>query len=77
MEIDDLECSNCRYFEEIIDRKGGLCRRHAPRPTVPRSPSASVSEVCWPVVDADDYCGEHSHFRSLLSRTSPGDGSDG
>lgn len=78
MKIEDLACSNCWYFEEIIDGEGGLCRRHAPRPLV--SVGGVVGEVCWPSVSVDDFCGEHPQFRVFLSRLdclSRDTGSDG
>lgn len=52
-------CETCRFWAATPGTTPGQCRRHAPR----------VADVdlealcCWPVTDADDWCGEWKHDR--------------
>ena len=59
-------CDNCRYFETASkDGYEGFCRRYAPRPNVVQHRKSDDEDVdgiltTWPVVYADDWCGEHA-----------------
>ena len=58
-----LRCRNCRFWWPLQDdlpldslrrhAKRGQCRRHAPPPV--------SAEQEWDIVQAADWCGEHSH----------------
>jgi hypothetical protein len=45
-----MECKNCKFFHEI--NVWGRCQKYAPRPNV------STDNHMWPVISADDWCGE-------------------
>lgn len=66
-------CSTCRFFYGIVDRRGA-CRRSAPVPQ-PRGPELEKREetiAVWPLVFADDWCGEHETPAELeMSRKPP------
>jgi hypothetical protein len=62
-----LRCRNCRFWWPLQDdlpqqqhlrehAKRGQCRRYAPPPV--------SAEQEWAVVQATDWCGEHSHVLS-------------
>jgi hypothetical protein len=62
-----LRCRNCRFWWPLQDdlpqqqhlrehAKRGQCRRHAPPPV--------AAEQEWAIVQATDWCGEHSHVLS-------------
>jgi hypothetical protein len=53
-----MTCADCRYQ----DFRHGLrtCRRHSPRPGLQQHDEALPrAEVAWPIVEMDDWCGEH------------------
>lgn len=63
-------CPTCRFFESFgasINGVIGLCRRHAPRPSVTiwvdhaeqDAQGPGSYQVDFPPVDDEDWCGEH------------------
>ena len=65
---DDIKCETCRWWDgEGGGGRFGACRRHAPRPAVALTKEQydHVDEVegwavvAWPMVSADEVCGEH------------------
>ena len=60
---DEKNCSTCRYFEKVanlqnIKEVSGRCRRFPPRSqAVPTNQGIGYTPV-WPVVVAEDFCGE-------------------
>ena len=57
LEEDGMDkCETCKYWEREEDNTGvvldeGRCHAYAPRPT--------AGGVIWPIVNYDDWCGEH------------------
>lgn len=47
-------CRGCEYGEALREPTSFRCRRHAPRPGTGNSEG-----IAWPVVSADDWCGEY------------------
>lgn len=47
-------CRGCEYGEALREPTSFRCRRHAPRPGTGNSEG-----IAWPVVAADDWCGEY------------------
>lgn len=63
-------CTSCAYYEmmeprEEEDGPHGECRRHAPR-SVPGGVTGSDTEVFFPQVFRDHWCGEHHDFPAYL-----------
>jgi hypothetical protein len=56
-------CLYCRFFESGTpagSEGDGECRRGSPRVKFGRrGPDLCVVGSAWPVVDANDWCGEH------------------
>lgn len=54
-------CANCVFWELAMGHQGP-CRRHAPRSTLVRKERWDEGDipdvVCWPIVNAYDWCGE-------------------
>lgn len=51
-------CVQCRWFAPANEeRTHGICRRHAPLPTVASSRDEPLGTY-WPFVDQHDYCGD-------------------
>lgn len=46
-------CVHCEYSERLAAHNIVRCRRHAPRPG-----QGNSEGIVWPVVSADDWCGE-------------------
>ena len=44
-----MQCNTCRFFHT----QESQCRRYAPQPT------ADAKNAHWPVVAANDWCGEY------------------
>jgi hypothetical protein len=44
-----MQCNTCRFFQA----SQAQCRRYAPQPT------ADAKNAHWPVVSANDWCGEY------------------
>jgi hypothetical protein len=53
--MEDKCCKNCRFLERDDERRGGECRRYAPRPIVSEP---GHGDALWPLVDAREWCGE-------------------
>ncbi len=59
IEPEESFCSNCRHLLCLTaDNLGvpltGECHRHAPKPET----LGRITEVFWPTVKGDDFCGE-------------------
>ena len=76
-----LTCASCRYFRAGVSsvsparyRDGvGECRRHAPRGPVHLAWSQNdethvVTLTPFPIVPADDWCGEHAQAEMPAQR---------
>ena len=48
-EVIVMQCNTCRFFHA----RESQCRRYAPQPT------ADAKNAHWPVVAANDWCGEY------------------
>lgn len=63
------ECSDCRWYGKL-DLNYGECHARAPVGGINLDPDADVGEghlyvVCWPIVPANDHCGEHLDIPGL------------
>ena len=61
-------CLTCFYFDpdpEQHEGDKGWCRRYPPRAAVDADEDGEcvTLEVFWPIVDAFDWCGEHSNSK--------------
>ena len=54
--LDMHACDNCRYYS-VIGSGNGECHRHAPMCVSPAAQN-SIASALWPVVSADDFCGD-------------------
>jgi hypothetical protein len=54
--MDRPTCATCPYWDE-----DALCRRYPPRVIVnpPEGDCESYQEAVWPLMEADEWCGEH------------------
>jgi hypothetical protein len=68
------QCSNCIYFEswgeefhptDNMEIEIGTCQRHAPAPALHYTRQHFL-RAGWPVVDEDDWCGEHKPDRVTI-----------
>lgn len=51
-------CASCRFFDGGSEQ--GYCRRHAPVGSIDDARRWSCGAVvCWPIVEAGDWCGEY------------------
>ena len=49
-------CGICAYFNERFEQHGE-CRRHAPAP-----PRIGGTSFIWPILSADEWCGDFARF---------------
>lgn len=52
-----MKCSKCQAYHER-DEKSGLCKRHAPNPTIMVKLEGAEYQIVWPLVGKDDGCAE-------------------
>ena len=52
------KCLNCKFWKADDGEKEGLCRKYAPRPSVPKSFGGDLFPCQWPKTSAEDWCGE-------------------
>ena len=67
-----MACDTCRYLDQYKEpyREDyiGVCRRHAPSPSLHHvNQLEQPQEPWWPMVRATDYCGEWVVNPSLLA----------
>lgn len=66
-------CKTCIYGNEENGVAGIQCRRHAPTAVVmqqeilTKAGKYTVSDVSWPVMDGDDWCGEHPDMPAWIA----------
>jgi len=53
-----IRCKVCRFFNASNDGSSGTCRRISPRACEPLEKNDTAYEPKWPVVSANDWCGE-------------------
>jgi hypothetical protein len=81
--VRDYKCGNCRFFCQKIDDEGaGICRRYPPVVIAAVSSERTGSDSSYdglaevysnassefPLVDSNDWCGEHSIKMEILDR---------
>lgn len=69
-------CANCAWFDESdTERLDGLCRAMTPVMKGLLMPGGfypdEASKAVWPIVSADDYCGQHRRAPSRPSCDGP------
>jgi hypothetical protein len=58
-------CATCACWDAADpDADFGLCRRHAPRPTVGHDGSITTD---WAITERADWCGEHEAKREATT----------
>jgi len=64
-------CVSCRFFWPATNRDDdtGVCRRYPPVPLSATNDEDVV--IAWPIVAADDFCGEQRNL--AFPRTVPSD----
>lgn len=68
---DGENCGACRWFDRIVERQTGQCKRNAPRPAL-TDLAARPLQYCtatWPSVSAVEWCGEFE--RAAISKETP------
>lgn len=58
MNMDHVNCANCRFADKSYGGEVIFCVRYAPRPLVVQADEQGPHEARWPEVSASDYCGE-------------------
>lgn len=56
-------CATCAWWDAATNRRHGLCRRSAPRPTVGHDGSITTD---WAVTEDKDWCGEWKDGSPLI-----------
>lgn len=56
-------CATCKFWHQLLDQKGAVCRRHAPMALAVLAPEPFPKELrlhlVWPATAARDWCGDH------------------
>lgn len=57
-----MNCRTCQWFDAMSSGHVGSCRRYPPT-VIPYHKEGSTQRDTteWPVVEAEDWCGEHKH----------------
>lgn len=70
-----LACGSCFFFKRYhrhdnytpVPLNTGECRKYAPKPYTTRNPSSysssGIVHTVFPVLNIDDWCGEHSELK--------------
>ena len=57
-----IKCAMCKYWENQLeagkDTGSGVCRRHAPSPSVIARSGGSVATLVWPRTTRQEGCAE-------------------
>ena len=67
--MDRPTCETCDYFD--LYNTNGVCRRNPPQILLTADSDSDVS-MAWPVVDKDDWCGEHQLFHTWTGEARKG-----
>lgn len=55
VQADPVRCASCTYYSGArANASNGHCRRYAPQPN-----TTIATPTAWPIVKAEDWCGEH------------------